>query len=159
MVRRKGKGRGKGKSSSFLNLDDMLQASAYFKGKGKGGRSSGKGFGRRQNPKSADGEPLKCRAFHLRARCPRRDTSSNPPVSSTHPAQAAPPSAFTVQQAGLHFSTFEASDTSWSQVPTPRSIASSWRVEGQPNEATGSQAGAPQPAGDTQVPRSQQVRR
>ena len=139
IVRRKGKGKGKSKSSSYLSLDDMLQASAYFKGKGKGGRSSGKGFGRRQNPKGRDSEPLKCSicgsAFHLRARCPRRDSSNPAPVSSSQPASSTQPPAFTVQPAGLHFATFEASDGSWSQIPTPRSIASSWRVEGPHTQA------------------------
>ena len=50
----KGKGRG-----FFLTQDDVL---AYLKGKGKGHRShtSGKGHGRRKNPKDRNGNTLKC---------------------------------------------------------------------------------------------------
>ncbi|OLP73745.1 hypothetical protein AK812_SmicGene46915, partial [Symbiodinium microadriaticum] len=36
VIRRKGKGKGK-QRSSYLNIDSLLQQSAYFKGKGKGG--------------------------------------------------------------------------------------------------------------------------
>ena len=54
----RGKGKGKGKSKgmrpSYLNIAEVLQQSACFKGKGKGGKSSGKGFGRPLNPTGCD---------------------------------------------------------------------------------------------------------
>ena len=59
--RSKGKGKGKGKSRGFMwTHDDTL---AYLKGQGKGGKSgsSGKGFGRRKNPKDRAGNTTKCR--------------------------------------------------------------------------------------------------
>ena len=152
VIRRKGKG--KGKNRSYVNLGDLLQQSSYFKGKGKGGQSSGKGFGRKQNPKGRDGEIMKCSTcgsmYHLRARCPRRPTegataSSSGLPASSQPARAGPPT-FTVEttaeatsghgSSGLHFATFE-SDGSWSHVQTPRSTASTYaqqapRQAGQP---------------------------
>ena len=54
--------------------DDAL---AYLKGKGKGHRSgtSGKGFGRKGNPKDREGVTMKCRVCnseeHFAARCPK----------------------------------------------------------------------------------------
>ena len=54
--------------------DDTL---AYLKGKGKGHRagSSGKGFGRKGNPKDREGNTMKCRLCnsedHFAARCPK----------------------------------------------------------------------------------------
>ena len=142
VVKRKGKGKGKGRHS-YLNLSDALQQSAYFKGKGKGGRSSGKGFGRRTNPCGRDGEPLKCStcgsSYHLRARCPRRPDSAAPASQSSSAAGASTAAAanrsgpsFAVEAtSGLHFATFE-SDDSWSRVLTPRSAASSF----QPSQAS-----------------------
>ena len=126
----KRKGKGKGKRNSYLNIDGLLQQSAYFKGKGKGGTSSGKGFGRKQNPCGRDGEPLRCStcgsAYHLRARCPRRTETSGPTVApnpSSQPQRTAP--AFAVESAAthMHFTAFE-SDSSWVPV-TPRSNMSS----------------------------------
>ena len=143
VIRRKGKG--KGKSRSYLNLSDVLQQSAYFKGKGKGGKSSGKGFGRRLNPRGRDGEPLKCStcgsAYHLRARCPRRNDASGPATSSAGPA-AAPTS-------GMHFAAFE-SDGSWTQVssqvpsqaPTPRSLGQASRSMPGPSDSNSEAAQA-----------------
>jgi len=52
---------GKGKGFGFYwTHDDTL---AYLKGKGKGNRAhtSGKGFGRRTNPKDREGNTMKCR--------------------------------------------------------------------------------------------------
>lgn len=73
VLRRKGKGKGK---HAYFDISSTLQQSAFFKGRGKGGKSSGKGFGRRINPKGRDGQVLKCSIcssqFHLRARCPQR---------------------------------------------------------------------------------------
>ena len=75
----KGKGKGKGKGRShggfMWTQDDTL---AYLKGKGKGKRShtSGKGFGRRGNPRDRNGEVMKCHNCgseeHLAARCPQK---------------------------------------------------------------------------------------
>ena len=72
--RRKGKGKGGGRPF-FWTQDDTL---AYLNGKGKGKRShsSGKGFGRRKNPKDRDGNIMKCRICnseeHFAARCPQK---------------------------------------------------------------------------------------
>ena len=56
----KGKGKSKGKGRGFFWTQDDVQV--YLKGKGKGHRShtSGKGFGRRKNPRGRDGAPMKC---------------------------------------------------------------------------------------------------
>ena len=74
VLRRKGKGKGKMKGS-FFDITNALHESSYFRAKGKGGKSSGKGWGRKQNPKGRDGEILKCSIcssqYHLRARCPQ----------------------------------------------------------------------------------------
>ena len=77
--RSKGKGKGKGKGKSHGGFmwthDDTL---AYLKGKGKGKRAhtSGKGFGRRGNPRDRNGEIMKCHNCgseeHLAARCPQK---------------------------------------------------------------------------------------
>ena len=129
-VRKKGKG--KGKRNSYLNLSDLLQSSSYFKGKGKGGKSSGKGFGRKTNLCGRDGEPLKCSicgsAYHLRARCPRQDSSAQ--ASQTAQGSSAPAApSFAVHSANLHFASFEQtpyppSDASWANIPSPRSTTS-----------------------------------
>ena len=140
-LRRKGKG--KGKRNSYLNIDSLLQQSAYFKGKGKGGNSSGKGFGRKQNPCGRDGEPLKCSvcgsAYHLRARCPRRAEQNGGASSSSQPQRQGP--SYTVEPAnvGMHFAAFDSSDASWTAV-TPRSVTSS-RVE-EPRSDAGLSAAA-----------------
>ena len=125
-LRKKGKGKGKGKRSSFLNIGEALQQSAYFRAKGKGGKSSGKGFGRKVNPTGRDGEPLRCSvcgsSYHLRARCPRRtDTPATAAAASSQPQSSGP--SFPVQSSGLHFAAFE-SDGSWANVLTPRSTVS-----------------------------------
>ena len=72
----KGKGRGKGKGNGFFwTNDDTL---VYLKGKGKGHRShtSGKGHGRRKNPKDRTGNVMRCRICesdeHFAARCPQK---------------------------------------------------------------------------------------
>jgi len=70
--RRKGKGKGKG---FFWTHDDTL---VYLKGKGKGHRanSSGKGHGRRKNPKDRQGNIMRCRICnsdeHFDALCPQK---------------------------------------------------------------------------------------
>ena len=74
--RRRGKGKGKGKVHGIIwTSDDTL---AYLKGKGKGHRvnTSGKGHGRRKNPKDRQGNIMRCRICnsdeHFAARCPRK---------------------------------------------------------------------------------------
>ena len=128
VLKRKGKGKGKGFRGSYLNLDGLLQQSSYFKGKGKGGKSSGKGFGRKTNPCGRDGEPLKCSvcgsSYHLRAKCPR-STSSDNPGSSTQAAASSqgPRTTFVVEPtSSLHFAAFD--DGSWDNITTPRSHVS-----------------------------------
>ena len=144
----KGKGRGKGMRSSFLNIDDLLQQSSYFKGKGKGGKSSGKGFGRRLNPTGRDGDPLKCSicgsVYHLRARCNQRPGgkgTSGSSGSNDPPRQGAPAPTFTVETGAMHFATFEPSDASWQNVTTPRSMTSAAHAGGQGVPSTGVEAG------------------
>ena len=61
--------------------DDTL---AYLKGKGKGKRAhtSGKGFGRRGNPRDRNGDIMKCHNCsseeHLAARCPQKGSGKAP---------------------------------------------------------------------------------
>ena len=77
--RRLSKGKGKGKAfgkgkPSFLS---STEGHVYLKGKGKGKRfhTSGKGFGRRKNPRGRDGQVMRCRICnsdeHFAAKCPR----------------------------------------------------------------------------------------
>ena len=84
--RRKGKGKGSkgfgfGKSGRPHFLAQNDEVLAYLKGSGKGKRShtSGKGFGRRKNPRGRDGQIMKCRVCnseeHFAARCPQRNSS------------------------------------------------------------------------------------
>jgi hypothetical protein len=129
VLRRKGKGKGStgGLGHSYPNINETLQ-NAYFKGKGKGGKSSGKGFGRKMNPKGRDGEVLKCSIcssqYHLRARCPQCPGDAQPSTGSANVGQI----QGTAPQANrpsmyVHFATFQAnanSDPSWSYVATPR---------------------------------------
>ena len=137
VLRRKGKGKGthKGVRPSFLNIGELLSQSSYFRSKGKGGKSSGKGFGRRMNPTGRDGEVMKCSicssSYHLRARCPQRQgaqpsSSSNAPNASRAAAPANPEPSNVQATSGLHFAAFE-SDGSWAQIMTPRSVASSFQ--------------------------------
>ena len=51
VLRRKGKRKGK-PQNSYLDIASTLQQSAYFRDKSKGGKSSGKGFGRRISPRA-----------------------------------------------------------------------------------------------------------
>jgi len=78
-VKRKGKGKGRGKSRfSFLStMPDEEYDSMFYGGKGnsKGKRrSSGKGKGRRTNPRGRDGQIMTCgicgSETHFRAECP-----------------------------------------------------------------------------------------
>ena len=143
VLRRKGKG--KGKDHAFFDISGTLLQSSYFKGKGKGGKSSGKGFGRRYNPKGRDGAILKCSIcssiYHLRKRCPQNPESQRGRVQSSGPQSSQlpyPPRSSTPNMAGfttenitpddgqvgpasLHFatSTHESHDAP-EQVVTPR---------------------------------------
>ena len=80
---------GKGKRRSFLYTKDDVQA--FLSGKGKGHRShtSGKGHGRRKNPRDRNGNTLTCRICgseeHFQAECPQN--------SSKGGSKGAPPSA------------------------------------------------------------------
>ena len=135
VLKRKGKGKGKHKGfrGSFLNVDGLLQQSSYFKGKGKGGKSSGKGFGRRTNPCGRDGEPLKCSvcgsAYHLRARCPRStgaqasgQGASQATASGSSGAGPRAPTFVVEPASSAHFVAFD--EASWANIATPRSQAS-----------------------------------
>ena len=74
----KGKGRGKGKTKGSSNsfMWSQEEVATFLSGKGKGNRShsSGKGFGRRKNPKDRNGEIMKCHECnsdeHLVSQCP-----------------------------------------------------------------------------------------
>ena len=74
-LRRYGKGRSKGKGRGFFFTEDEVQV--YLKGKGKGNRAhtSGKGFGRKKNPRDRNGDIMKCSICgsdeHFRANCPQ----------------------------------------------------------------------------------------
>ena len=132
VLRRKGKGKGSkgGLGHAYVNINETLQQSSFYKGKGKGGKSSGKGFGRRLNPKGRDGEVLKCSIcqsqYHLRARCPQRSDASQPAAAATssvgqihHTSQANQAS----RSMYVHFAAFQAqpgSEQSWSRIGTPR---------------------------------------
>lgn len=133
VLRRKGKGKGsKGGlgQQGFLNINEVLQNS-YYKGKGKGGRSSGKGFGRRVNPKGRDGEVMKCSIcqsqYHLRAKCPQRPNTTNATntnsQSSSGPTGQIHATAQPNRNSFVHFAAFPAqaeSEQSWNHVSTPR---------------------------------------
>lgn len=88
VLRRKGKGKGK-VHNAFFDISGTLMQSSYFKGKGKGGKSSGKGFGRKFNPKGRDGNILKCSIcssiYHLRKRCPQNPEAQRGRVQSSGP--------------------------------------------------------------------------
>ena len=133
VLRRKGKGKGsKGGlgQQGFLNINEVLQNS-YYKGKGKGGRSSGKGFGRRVNPKGRDGEVMKCSIcqsqYHLRAKCPQRpnttSTNNTNSQSSSGPTGQIHATAQPNRNSFVHFAAFPAqaeSEQPWNHVSTPR---------------------------------------
>jgi hypothetical protein len=86
VLRRKGMGKGKGKRAYPTDISAYFQNDDRFRGKGKGGKSTGKGFGRRENPRGRDGEIMKCSTCgsttHLRARCPQGASGSAPPQPS-----------------------------------------------------------------------------
>ena len=130
VLRKKGKGKGKkGRNDSFLNIPQILQESAYYKGKGKGGNTSGKGFGRRYNPKDRNGQVMRCSICgsmnHLRARCNQQGLQGQPQSQSQTGSGNIQPAAarhmFASEEHSLHFATYESSVPSdlgsWSQVP------------------------------------------
>jgi hypothetical protein len=85
---RKNKGKGKGgkRANSFLAEPEMQ---SYLKGKGKGGHSSGKGFGRKKNPTGKDGNRMLCNTCgsdeHFQAKCPRRGSSASSSAQAPAP--------------------------------------------------------------------------
>ena len=92
---RKGKGKGKGKGrfkgGSIFHVDgNNNPLLIYLKGKGKGKRThtSGKGFGRRKNPRGRDGQIMKCRICnsedHFQARCPQRNSAGSGGAGTPH---------------------------------------------------------------------------
>ncbi len=74
---RKGKGKGKGKTKGQSFMWTHEETLTYLKGRGKGSRAhtSGKGHGRRKNPKDRQGNIMRCRICnsdeHFAARCPQ----------------------------------------------------------------------------------------
>ena len=85
-LQKKGKGKGRGKSRfSFLaDMPDALYDEIFFGGKGKSkgkARTSGKGKGRRVNPRGRDGQIMTCgicgSESHFRADCPQNPNRSN----------------------------------------------------------------------------------
>ena len=56
----KGKGKSKGKGRGFFWTQDDVQVFLKSKRKGHRSHTSGKGFGRRKNPRGRDGAPMKC---------------------------------------------------------------------------------------------------
>ena len=131
VLRRKGKGKGKSKSkqrNSYLNIPEILEY--YYKGKGKGKPTSGKGFGRRINPKDRQGQIMRCSIcgsmYHLRARCNQSAPQGQGQSSSGQIHQAGDRHLF-AQEGSVHFATFEqasaasgppseADNASWSNV-------------------------------------------
>ena len=114
---RKGKGKGKGHSrpstGGFMwTRDDTL---AYLKGKGKADRmhTSGKGFGRRRNPKDKHGNVMKCRICnseeHFAAKCPNKGSGkgAGPPSGFFQHAPSAPSGS------GSHWAEPAAADSPW----------------------------------------------
>ena len=92
-------GRGKGKGSSFGRRTNYRKTNTRGKGfwftepvmtflqsKGKGSRTTGKGFGRKGNPRDKNGEVMKCRICasteHLMARCPKKGEGKGSSSSS-----------------------------------------------------------------------------
>ena len=125
----KRKGKGKGKKGAYLNIPQILQESAFFKGKGKGAYTSGKGFGRRGNPRDRNGVQMRClvcgSTWHLQAKCPQR----NPNASASGGAPA--PSGSGQINSGaqrhmyaeqLHFATYEVPP----DAPTREDDDASW---------------------------------
>ena len=75
--RSKGKGKGRmGARGSFMYTADDVAAFLTGKGKGNRGHTSGKGFGRRKNPKDRSGQTMTCHGCgsdeHLIANCPQK---------------------------------------------------------------------------------------
>ena len=85
----KGKGKSRGKTRGFFYTQDDVQVFLKGRGKGNRGHTSGKGHGRRQNPKDRDGNIMKCRICdseeHLMARCPQNKGKGKGGTYSTPP--------------------------------------------------------------------------
>ena len=109
-LRRKGKGKGKGKQqNAYLNIPEILEY--YYKGKGKGKPTSGKGFGRKINPKDRNGQVMRCSTcgsmYHLRARCTQGPQGQNTNSSGSGQIQQASERHLFVQESTVHFAAFE----------------------------------------------------
>ncbi len=95
----KGKGRSKGKGKGHSFLWTQEEVLVYLKGRGKGHRAntSGKGHGRRKNPKDRQGNIMRCRICnsedHFAARCPQGKGKGKSGSSSS--GFQGPPSSFT----------------------------------------------------------------
>lgn len=150
VLRRKGKGKGKVKGS-FFDITSALHESSYFRAKGKGGKSSGKGWGRRQNPKGRDGEILKCSIcssqYHLRARCPqnRNQRGFVQPASGPQSSQLPIPPArnSTPSMAGFVSAQSEVTQSDGQIGPASLHFATS-QAEGEVNVGTPQRSGTPE---------------
>ena len=74
-------------------VSESVMAFLQSKGKGSGKSTTGKGFGRKGNPRDRNGEIMKCRICnsteHLMARCPRKGEGKGSSSSSAPPGFAA----------------------------------------------------------------------
>ena len=108
VLRRKGKGKGKSKPKQRNSYPEILEH--YYKGKGKSKPTSGRGFGRRINPKGRQGQIMRCSIcgsmYHLRARCNQGSPEGQGQSSSGQIQQAGDRHLF-AQESSVHFATFE----------------------------------------------------
>ena len=104
--------------------EDSQDTEVFLKGKGKG-KSTGKGFGRRGNPKDKSGNVMKCHKCgsteHLQRQCPRSSgggiSSGMPPTMHTRAHVALPASDDDDNDFfGLQFGTVEHTGPSHSQA-------------------------------------------
>lgn len=150
VLRRKGKGKGKVKGS-FFDITNALHESSYFRSKGKGGKSSGKGWGRKQNPKGRDGEILKCSIcssqYHLRARCPQSRSQRGfvQPASGPQSSQLPIPPARTntPSVAGFVTAQSEVTQSDGNIGPASLHFATS-QADGEANVGTPQRSGTPE---------------
>ncbi len=127
-----------------MDIPAALNQSAFFRSKGKGGKSSGKGFGRKLNARGRDGEIMKCSIcgsqYHLRAKCnqgqrgqvqsaasgPQSSQLPYPPSRPQHNVAGfvhaeVTPGDGQVGSASLHFMSVDMTTNESAEVPsTPR---------------------------------------